>query len=177
LTYQSSRVLRLPFLFVSVKQGKTSSEKREDATITMKNLKNHKSKFKTNRSCSRMNTREMTEEYRLSHWAQIMRERSESGLSIKAFCKTAGFHENVYYYWQRKLREAACKELSTKAGQKTGGSARSLVPQGWAAVCEQAEPTGHKALVVEVGEYRVRVETDVDTALLAKVFRTLKSLC
>lgn len=41
-----------------------------------------------------------------------MRERSDSGLSIKAFCKNAGFHENVYYYWQRKLREAACEKLT-----------------------------------------------------------------
>jgi hypothetical protein len=31
-----------------------------------------------------MNTREVAAEYRLSHWAQIMRERKESGLSIKA---------------------------------------------------------------------------------------------
>jgi hypothetical protein len=52
----------------------------------------------------RMSTRYITEEYRLSHWAQVMSKRSESGLSIKAFCQEAGFHENVYYYWQRKLR-------------------------------------------------------------------------
>ena len=45
-----------------------------------------------------MNTREIATEYRLSHWAQVMRERIESGLSIKAFCENVGFHENIYYY-------------------------------------------------------------------------------
>jgi hypothetical protein len=60
-----------------------------------------------------MNTREIAAEYRLTHWAGIMRDRAESGLSIKAYCENAGFHENVYYYWQRKLREAACGQMDT----------------------------------------------------------------
>jgi len=59
-----------------------------------------------------MNAREATAEYRLCHWSQIIREQKESGLSITAFCKQAGFHENRYYYWQKKLREAAIEQLS-----------------------------------------------------------------
>ena len=83
-----------------------------------------------------MNTREIAEEYRLTHWAGIMRERSESGLSIKDFCKSAGFHENVYFYWQRKLREAACEQLLIAAkGRKPE---ISEVPSGWA-VCDVTE--------------------------------------
>lgn len=46
-----------------------------------------------------MQTREIASEYRLAHWSQVMRERRESGLSIKAFCQASGFHPNVYYYW------------------------------------------------------------------------------
>jgi hypothetical protein len=65
-----------------------------------------------------MNTRAIAEEYRLTHWAQIVKERQESGLSIKSYCESAGFHENVYYYWQRKLREVAYRELS-KVQNKT----------------------------------------------------------
>lgn len=63
-----------------------------------------------------MNTRELAAEYRLAHWAQVMRERRDSGMSIKAFCNTKGIHANVYYYWQRKLRDAACEQL-TESGQ------------------------------------------------------------
>lgn len=58
-----------------------------------------------------MNTRDIAAEYRLAHWAQIMRERNESRLSIKAFCVKIGIHENTYFYWQRKLREAASEQL------------------------------------------------------------------
>jgi len=55
-----------------------------------------------------MNTRKIAAEYRLTQWAGIIRERQESGLNVKAFCEAKGFHENIYFYWQRKLREAAC---------------------------------------------------------------------
>ena len=73
-----------------------------------------------------MNTREIAEEYRLSHWSEKMRERQELGLSIKAYCEQQGFHENIYYYWQRKLRKTACTEVAVK-GQRGG-----LVANGWA---------------------------------------------
>ena len=58
-----------------------------------------------------MDTREITAGLRMSHWAQIIRERQESGLTVKAYCEKAGFHENSYFYWQNKLREAACEHL------------------------------------------------------------------
>jgi len=57
-----------------------------------------------------MNTKDYTAEYRLTHWARIMRERKESGLSVRAYCEQAGFHENTYFYWQKRLRETACEE-------------------------------------------------------------------
>jgi len=82
-----------------------------------------------------MNTRDIAEEYRLTHWAQIMRERQDSGLSIKAYCKQRGFHENVYYYWQRKLREATCTELAAREQESETG----LVPNGWSRL-EAAKP-------------------------------------
>ena len=64
-----------------------------------------------------MNTREISAEYRLAHWAQVMQNREASGLSIRAYCKEAGFHENNYYYWQRKLRESSCEELAKIEGE------------------------------------------------------------
>ena len=63
-----------------------------------------------------MNTREIAEEYRLSHWAKIVKERGESGLSIKQYCENIGIHENSYYYWLKKLREAVSEEFTSTAG-------------------------------------------------------------
>lgn len=102
-----------------------------------------------------------------------MKDRQTSGLSIKDFCKTAGFHENVYYYWQRKLREAACEELAVQEA----GSEKSLVPVGWA-VCATVEPVAKdKVLTVEISGCCVYVEADTDPELLSKVCRVLRALC
>ena len=58
-----------------------------------------------------MSTKKMTAELRLSHWAQVMRERVESGLNIKDYCEKRGIHTNTYYYWQSKLRKTVGGQL------------------------------------------------------------------
>ncbi len=120
-----------------------------------------------------MNTNKIAVEYRLAHWAQIMRERQESGLSIKQFCKNAGFHPNIYFYWQRKLREAACREL-VPAGQET--RQLSSAPSGWVA-CVKPETKVPSPLTIEIGQYKVHVGQAADAEQLAKVCRVLSAIC
>ena len=50
-----------------------------------------------------MNTREIAAEYRLSHWAGKMRERQESGLSIRSFCEQEGFPCSGYGFAARRI--------------------------------------------------------------------------
>jgi len=125
-----------------------------------------------------MNTRKVAAEYRLSSWAEIIRERNASGMSIREFCKRSGYHEYTYFYWLRKLREATCTELAGKGQEKSVESGKqSLVPSGWT-VCEKAvESKKKEMLAVEIGKCRVLIEAETDTELLARVCRTLMSLC
>jgi hypothetical protein len=71
-----------------------------------------------------IDTREIAAECRLAHWAGVVRERAESGLTVKAYCESAGLHENTYFYWRRKLRESACEGMAADA---------LPTPDGWAA--------------------------------------------
>jgi len=119
-----------------------------------------------------MNTRQITAGYRLAHWAKIIRERQESGQSIKTFCESAGIHPNSYYYWQRKLRRVASQELFTMTNETN----EFLAPSGWA-VCQATETTNHdNPLTIEIGECRVLANGDVDPELLLKVCRVLVRL-
>jgi transposase-like protein len=59
-----------------------------------------------------MNTKAIAANYRLKQWAGIIREFKESGLRVKDFCERAGIKDHQYYYWQKKLREAATEELA-----------------------------------------------------------------
>ena len=99
-----------------------------------------------------MNTRAIAAEYRLAHWSGVMRERKESGLSVKAFCANAGIHENSYYYWQKKLRDVACEEMI-----KTQGEAASLAPVGFTEV-KVMERMAQSALAAP-GQCHVSVES------------------
>lgn len=122
-----------------------------------------------------MNTREAAKEYRLAHWAGVMQERVASGKNIKEYCESIGMHQNVYYYWQRKLRETACQELLPATN--VSKSENAIVPNGWA-VCGVAEDERKDGEVtIEIGKSRITVNANSDHEVLAKVCRVLTSLC
>lgn len=120
-----------------------------------------------------INTREIAEEYRLSHWAQIMQERIQMGLSIKDFCKQISICQNTYFYWQRRVRAAACEKLSVIPEPK---EQKSIVPNGWATLRINDESAHPQELTVEVGGCRIVVHEDTNMEILAEVCRTLKAL-
>jgi hypothetical protein len=146
-----------------------------------------------------IDTRKSAKEYRLTHWAGILRDRADSGLSIHDYCTQAGFHENKYYYWQRKLREAgeelvqsAIKSRPTSfqhqneppSSMSTApvtissypGQPESL-PSGWLACSPASSVTANNtALIIEVNHCRITITPDTDVTLMAKVCRTLLSL-
>ena len=74
-----------------------------------------------------VDTREIAAEYRLKHWAEIIQERNESGMSIKAYCNSIGLRQNVYHYWQCKLREAAVIASSKQKEQEYSSACVALV--------------------------------------------------
>ena len=126
-----------------------------------------------------MSTRQIAAEYRMTHWAGIMREREESGLSIKQFCKNAGFHENRYFYWQKKLREAACAGIIA-----TQGCTTSMVPMSFAEVklpAPSALPPIAGALqgqvCIEAGGMRITADGEYPTNKLAELLREVTRIC
>lgn len=130
-----------------------------------------------------MNTRSIAAEYRLSHWMQVIQERKASGLSIREYCRASGLRENVYFYWQRKVRESACRELLTPEKPSAVVIQPSVdtleAPNGWTLCTRSLKATpasNDPVLSIEIGCSRISVNADVDTELLAKVCRVLKSL-
>lgn len=119
-----------------------------------------------------MDTRVAAREVRLRQWAEIMRERTASGQSISAWCESHGIRRQQYFYWQRKLREAACSELAIRTPEDEQG----MTPGGWARLEPAQPPSTESGVTIEVGGYRVTATTSTDPALLAQVCRMLKSL-
>jgi putative transposase len=116
-----------------------------------------------------MDIQKVTSEYRLSKWTQVLQEQKNSGQNIKDFCQENGISRNAYFYWQRKLRNAACMELS-KLKEETV----NCVPKGWMHLTQSQEIKS--TLDIEAGGCRVTVDAGTDPELLKKVCRILRAL-
>ena len=126
-----------------------------------------------------VNTREIAREYRLSHWAEIMRERVESGLTIKAFCRQVGICTNTYHYWQRRVRAAALELLPsdneiTVVGGKTVSFTEAMLA---APVLEPSVPPAREPVIgklyIEVGGVQITADSTYPTEKLATLLREL----
>ena len=119
-----------------------------------------------------MDTREVAAEYRLAQWAQMIQARVQSRQSIKDYCASTGISRNAYFYWQRKLREAACAEIAGKERE----CENSLIPSGWARLESVTDQPAKVEVSIEIGGCCVKVTAETDPDLLAKVCRMLKAL-
>jgi len=99
-----------------------------------------------------------------------MGARRESGLTVRAWCTENKIQEKTYYYWQRKLREAACEQSNEQEHKN-----RSLIPTGWSMLAPAAPKEEY--LTIEIGSSRIRANKNTSTELLSKVCSTLMKLC
>lgn len=117
-----------------------------------------------------MNTQKIATGYRLSQWAKVIQARQESGQNVKDFCRATGISKNQYFYWQRKLRKAACTELALQ--EKTMHPA----PGGWVQLAPIQAQQIKATLNIEISGFHISVDAQTDPELLKKVCRVLGSL-
>jgi len=116
-----------------------------------------------------MNIRTATRQYRLSHWASLLQEKSTSGLTVLDFCKAKGITKNAYFYWQRILRETASSQLvaqsySEPAPQATQFKEVKMVePVGY---CQDTVPG---TLLIELGSCKLVADKNYPVELLSKL--------
>ena len=113
-------------------------------------------------------------ELRLSQWAEAMHARKASGMSIRRWCQENGCKEKTYYYWQRKLREAACEHLGAVAQSEE----KSLVVPGFAKVAIEEDPVSvsppsPSGLRIEVGSVIITADSTYPPDKLGALLREL----
>lgn len=117
-----------------------------------------------------MDTQKAVADYRLSRWAKVLQARRDSGQSIKDFCQTSGISRNAYFYWQKKLRNLACAELTKTENHK------DLVPSGWVQLNEGQPQHVNESLDIEIKGCHVTVDKQTEPELLKKVCLILRTL-
>ena len=59
-----------------------------------------------------MEVQKLTHEVRLQKWNGIVRSCRSSGKTIKSWCDENNINLKTYYYWQKRVCQAACRELA-----------------------------------------------------------------
>ena len=123
-----------------------------------------------------MNTRQIAAEYRLSQWMEAIQERISSGETIKDFCKRKGVKRNTYFYWQQRIRKAACEKLSEL--QKTDPSTGISLP-GFTEVKLPETPKLERRgeVHIEIHGIQIRAGKDYPKESLVALLREVSRLC
>ena len=103
-----------------------------------------------------------------------MKARAESGQSIKDYCQTAGISRNSYFYWQQKLRETACEQLSAP------GFAEVRLQEPTASPALPAPPEAEvpsSQLHIEAAGIRITADSAYPPEKLAALLRELTRPC
>ena len=129
-----------------------------------------------------MNNRKVASEYRMAQWAKILQNRKESGESIRGYCDTRGVSRHRYFYWQRKLRDAAFDHV---VSSQANAEQKSMVPVSFAEVQLQpgqihnsSDNDGQKGkLTAEVLGIRLSADCVYPVDKMAYLLRELVKLC
>ena len=70
----------------------------------------------------------ITHQVRAEHWAKIMNECINSGMSKTARCRANGISEKQFFYWQRILRREAFENSRNASLPAAVGPDQELVP-------------------------------------------------
>jgi len=123
-----------------------------------------------------MDTRQLTHEVRMKHWAQVLHRRRESGQTIRGFCRAEGICEKTYYYWQKRLRQTAGEAF---AGQGEP-SAPPMLPSGpvFAALpAPRGNACADGVIRIEIGGAVVEIGPGADIDAALSVLRMLTGQC
>ena len=131
-----------------------------------------------------MEARKIVAQYRLTGWAEMVKERMASGQRVKEFCDEKHISISTYYNRQKKVREAACaalEERNTRGIYQTTNlhnetTINATAPQGWAQITE-IEVAEENHLMIEIGGYCIKVSNKTDMNLLEKTCRVLRTIC
>ena len=117
-----------------------------------------------------MNTREVTRRYRLNHWSEIVRECRSSGQTVKAWCAEHDINPKTYYYWLRRVREAACEALPSIEENS------SIVPINIPANADDPVPESSSQIILRFGSVTLELRNNASATLIENTLRAIQNV-
>ena len=115
----------------------------------------------------------ITHQVRAEHWARILNECMNSGMSKTAWCRANGISEKQFFYWQRILRReayGASQDSSLPAVTEAGQLSSVQQSVSFAEIKLPAvSPVFHPDLVIRKGKLVLEIANSASAELLSRV--------
>lgn len=98
-------------------------------------------------------------------WAALIKERMDSGMTIKEWCRERNVKESQYYYWLKTLR----RDEADAAEQDPGAAPFVELP---AIFQGQAAASGRPAAVIRKGGVSIEITESASPRFIAKILET-----
>lgn len=122
-----------------------------------------------------MNTREVTHNYRLNQWIEIIRECRGSGQTVTAWCNDRGINPKSYYYWLRRVRTAACEALPSL----TPGNNEIVpvnIPLQMTVPKSVSQDQNSSCIVLHLGDVTLEILNTASAALIENTLRAIQNV-
>lgn len=118
-----------------------------------------------------------THEVRQARWAALIQECNNSGMSKKAWLKEHHVNEKQFYYWQRRIRAAAAREMQDPLLPAVAPSVDfteiSLPPESPVIHVAEASHANRADAVLRAGNMTLEVSNSLSPVLLATLLQVM----
>jgi transposase-like protein len=108
----------------------------------------------------------------MNQWVETIRECRSSGQTVKAWCADHGINTKSYYYWLKRIREAACEALPAL------GESSSIVPVTIPVQAAGSGPAVSDAsqIILRYGSVVLELRNHASAALIENTLRALQNV-
>ena len=120
----------------------------------------------------KLNTREVTNQYRLNKWTEIVRECRSSGQTVAAWCADHEINPKTYYYWLRRVRAAAYEALPSLSSQDS-----PIVPVNFpvsTAGIASGDVSSSSDIIIRIGTVTLEIRNHASATLIENTLRALQ---
>ena len=115
-----------------------------------------------------MNMKKISHEMNLKKWTGIVEECRNSGQTAVKWCDENNINIKTYYYWQRKICNAVCKELAVANNvENTPTFAEVMIP---------GIRSSEVAITLNFNNISLQIHNGADEAVIAQTLRILRSI-
>ena len=123
-----------------------------------------------------MDAQEMTQEFRIKQWGDIIEECSNSGMTKINWCKEHRINLKSYYYWQNKVRKLAGEKYAII--QSIDQGITNAKPESvFTEIKIPRYETAMPAITVRLAEAEIEIHNGADACVIENTIRALKSVC